>query len=101
MKMLYLKLTTLVVGFSKTSLARPAITPSEYCNIKDDDAFFNNTLDDRDDTHSLNPAEIGMLDNQNNAYEGIFWATVYPSGNRPRGSLSDGGCIVRSYSNFL
>lgn len=98
MKMLYQKLTTLAVAFFQTSLARP---PSKYHNVRGDDAFFNNTLDDRDDTHPLNPAEGGMLTNQNNAYEGIFWKTAYPGGNGPRGTLSDGGCSVRFYSNFL
>lgn len=98
--MLYQKLTTLAVLFFQASLVRPAVLPSEYFDIRDDNAF-NNTLDGRDDTHPLDPAERGMLDNQNNAYEGIFWDTAYPGGNAPRGSPGDGGCVVSYYSNFL
>ncbi|PMD27060.1 hypothetical protein NA56DRAFT_725877 [Hyaloscypha hepaticicola] len=81
--MLYQKLTNLAVLFFQTSLVRPAVLRSDYLDTIDDDAF-NNTLDGRDDTHPLNPAERGMLDNQNNAYEGIFWDTAYPGGMRQR-----------------
>jgi len=98
--MLYQKLATLVVVFFQTSLARPATLPSENLDARNGDAF-NNTLDGRDDTHPLNPIERGMLDGQNNAYEGIFWDTAYPGGNAPRGSPRDGGCVVSYCSNFL
>lgn len=98
--MLYQKFTTLAVLFIQTSLVRPAVLPSEYLETRDDDAF-NNTLDSRDDTHDLNPGERGMLNDQNNAYEGIFWDTAYPGGNGPRGSSGDGGCIVSYYNNLI
>jgi hypothetical protein len=88
--MLYQKLTILAVIFFQTPSVQPAVLPSEYLDTRDDD-IFNNTLDGRDDINPLNSIERGMLDDQNNAYEGIFWDTAYPSGNAPRGSPGDDG----------
>lgn len=70
--MLLQKLTTLAAVLLRSSWVQSALLPSEYIGGRDDDAF-NNTLEDRDNTHDLNPAEQGMLDNLDNTYEGIYW----------------------------
>ncbi|TVY41875.1 hypothetical protein LSUB1_G003086 [Lachnellula subtilissima] len=94
--MLHQKLVTLV-ALLQSSVVRSAILPSEYLDARDDDTF-NNTLDGRDDTHPLNPSERGMLDDLNNAYEGIWWDKSYPGGAAPRGNAKDGGCDVASFN---
>ncbi|PVH70827.1 hypothetical protein DL98DRAFT_597489 [Cadophora sp. DSE1049] len=96
--MLYPKLTVLAIAFFHASIAQSATAPSGYRKVRDADTLVNNTLDNRDDTHPINPAERGMLDDQNNAYKGIFWDTAYPGGNGPRGGRSDGGCNVEQYN---
>jgi hypothetical protein len=98
--MLYQKLTTLAVVLLQTSVVRPATLPSEYLDARDHEGF-NISIDARDDTHELNPVERDMLNNQNNAYKGIFWDVAYPGGNAPRGTLRDGGCTVSRHKLIL
>ncbi|EPE33194.1 Metalloproteases (zincins), catalytic [Glarea lozoyensis ATCC 20868] len=94
--MFYQKLTSFTLIFLQVPFALPATLPQDYSTTLDKGAS-NITHYCRDSTHPITPGEIKMLQEQANAYQGIFWDVAYPGGNGLSGSKTDGGCDLDSY----
>lgn len=93
--MLQMKFTPLAIVLFRCSLVLSAVLPSGYLDIRDAN-IFDATIEKR----ALDLSEIAMLNNLQNAYKGVWWATAYPNAERPYGSKYDVSCDV-SCSSIL
>ncbi|TGO53071.1 hypothetical protein BCON_0130g00150 [Botryotinia convoluta] len=79
--MLQMKSTPLATVLFQCSLVLSAVLPFEYLDIRDA-GISNTTIEKR----ALDLSEIAMLNNLQNAYMGVWWATAYPNAERPYGT---------------
>ncbi|TGO73819.1 hypothetical protein BELL_0329g00110 [Botrytis elliptica] len=91
--MLQIKFTPLAIVLFQCSLVLSAVLPSEYLYVRDA-SISNATIEKR----ALDLSEIAMLNNLQNAYKGVWWATAYPNAERPYGSKYDVSCDIENFN---
>ncbi|TGO90572.1 hypothetical protein BPOR_0059g00150 [Botrytis porri] len=84
-----MKFTPLASVLFQYSLVVSAVLLSEYLHIRDA-GIFNTTIEKR----ALGLFEIAMLNNLQNAYKGVWWATAYPNAERQYRSNYDISCDI-------